>query len=76
MTEIHTKSDKAYQKLVEDVAGACVALMSGRCQNDDGSRMSDFEIHRFFQFACSYEEEFAEGMSPEQVAEAQLEAMT
>ena len=27
MTEIHTKSDKAYQKFVEDVAGACVALI-------------------------------------------------
>ena len=42
--------------------------MSGRGVNDDGSKMSDLEITHFFQNVCSYEEEFEEGLTPEEVA--------
>ena len=44
--------------------------------NDDGSVMSDLEIQSFFGNVCSYEEEFREGLTPEQVAENQWEAIT
>jgi hypothetical protein len=30
--------------------------------------MSDLEITHFFQNVCSYEEEFEEGLTPEEVA--------
>jgi len=50
--------------------------MSGRGVNDDGSKMSDLEITHFFQNVCSYEEEFEEGLTPEEVAQNQWEAIT
>jgi hypothetical protein len=38
--------------------------------------MSDLEITHFFQNVCSYEEEFEEGLTPEEVAQNQWEAIT
>ena len=76
MTVIQTANDRAYRDFHQKVADACVILMSGRCRNDDGTVMTDLEIQSFFQNVCSYEEEFAEGLTPEQVAEAQWEAIT
>ncbi|HMD77253.1 MAG TPA: hypothetical protein VKG86_07755 [Terracidiphilus sp.] len=76
MTVIQTANDKAYRDFHQKVADACVALMSGYCKNHDGSMMSDLEIQSFFQNSCSYEEEFKEGFTPEQVADAQWEAIT
>ena len=76
MTVITTENDRAYRDFHQKVADACVSLMSGRCRNDDGSVMSDLEIQFFFGNVCSYEEEFREGLTPEQVAENQWEAIT
>jgi len=47
----------------KDVVEACVSLMG------EHTRV-------FFDDACSYEEEFAEGMTPEECAQGQYEALT
>ena len=76
MMVLRTEQEKAYQDFHSKVVDACVALMSGRCVNDDGSKMSDLEITHFFQNVCSYEEEFEEGLTPKEVAQNQWEAIT
>ena len=58
------------------VVDACVDLMSGRCINEDGTKMSDEEIRHFFGEVCSYEDEFKDAQKPQDVAEAQWEAIT
>lgn len=70
------KGDAAYEEFHDKVVAACVGLMLGRCTNDDGSQMTAPQLRVFFGRVCSYEEEFAEGLTPEQVAEAQWEAIT
>jgi hypothetical protein len=76
MTRLRTETDKAYQDFHSKVVDACVNLMRGHCINDDGSKMTDLEVTHFFQNVCSYEEEFREGLTPEEVAEAQWDALT
>ena len=58
------------------VVDACVDLMLGRCINDDGSTMNEEELRYFFGTVCSYEVEFKDKQTPEEVAEAQWEAIT
>jgi hypothetical protein len=74
MTVLEIPED--YKAFHEAVTQACVDLMTGRCVNDDGSMWTADEVREFFDKQCSFEEEFAEGMKPAEVAEAQWEAIT
>jgi hypothetical protein len=64
---------RTYHAMVVD---ACVKLMSRHCLNDDGSQMSEKDLREFFDKQCTYHDEFAGKQSPEEVAEAQWEAIT
>jgi hypothetical protein len=65
-----------YDEYRAAVAQACVELMHGHCNDEDGKPMSDGKIRYFFGVVCSYEDEFKEGLKPEEVAQAQWEAIT
>jgi len=67
---------KAYDEYHSKVVEACVDLMRGRITGEDGGADTDEDLRHFFGNACSYEEEFADGQTPKQVAEAQWEAIT
>jgi hypothetical protein len=60
---IETKRTPEYEAFHQKVVGACVKIMG--------------EEHReFFDMECDYLDEFAEGLDPDEVAQAQYDALT